>query len=69
MPITNDRIPTLAQEALKLADYDIARAVRILSELSGLSFEASLEAIDNVCPPDFDNRDYFAVEKPHGEPL
>jgi hypothetical protein len=46
--ITNDRIRILAERALALAKNDATRAVRIMSELSGLSFEAAFEAIEEA---------------------
>jgi hypothetical protein len=66
--ITSNRIYVLAEQALALCN-DPVRAVEILREWTGLSFEMAFEAIDNVCPPDFDDRDYFAAEKPYEEPL
>jgi len=48
MPITNARIRTLAERALTLSNNDIALAVRILSELTGLSFEMSFEAFEDA---------------------
>ena len=63
MPDTNARIYELAELALVVTHNDIARAVDLLCEWTGLSFEFAFEAIDAVCPPDFDDRDYFA-EKP-----
>jgi hypothetical protein len=54
MPITNDRIYALAVQALALSNNDIARAVHILSELTGISPATAFEAIDHVLPPDFD---------------
>ena len=48
MPITDDRIRTLAQEALKLASGDVAVAIRLMSEMSGLSLELAFEAVDDV---------------------
>jgi hypothetical protein len=69
MPTNNSRIRELAEQALAITNNDIARAVEILREWTGLSFEMAFEAIDNVCPPDFDDRDYFAAEKPFEEPL
>jgi hypothetical protein len=66
----NNRIYELAAQALVLSNNDPVRAVEILREWTGLSFETAFEAIDNVCPPlDFDDRDYFAAEKPFEEPL
>jgi hypothetical protein len=67
--ITSNRIYVLAEQALAITNNDIARAVEILREWTGLSFEMAFEAIDNVCPPDFDDRDYFAAEKPYAAPL
>ena len=67
--ITSDRIYVLAEQALALSRNDPVRAVEILREWTGLSFEMAFEAIDNVCPPDFDDRDYFAAEKPYEGPL
>ena len=48
MPITNPRIRTLAELALKLANNDVARAIRLMSETSGLSLEAAMDAVDDV---------------------
>ena len=42
----NNRIHTLAAHALALSNSDIAHAVRILSEMTGLSFELAFEAIE-----------------------
>jgi hypothetical protein len=44
----NERIRTLAELALRLANNDIARAIHILSELSGLSFEFAFEAVEDA---------------------
>ena len=67
--ITSNRIYELAAQALELSHNDPVCAVEILREWTGLSFEMAFEAIDNVCPPDFDDRDYFAAEKPYAAPL
>jgi hypothetical protein len=66
---TSNRIYVLAEQALALSRNDPVCAVEILREWTGLSFEMAFEAIDNLCPPDFDDRDYFATEKPYEEPL
>jgi hypothetical protein len=49
---TNARIRTLAELALTLSNNDIARAIRILSELSGLSFELAFEAVEDIAAVD-----------------
>jgi hypothetical protein len=41
-------IHNLAAQLLALANNDIARAVTIMHELTGLSFETALEAIEGV---------------------
>jgi hypothetical protein len=46
MPIAKARIRALAVRALTLSNNDIARAVRILSEQTGISPEFALEAIE-----------------------
>jgi hypothetical protein len=67
--MNNSRIYELAEQALAISNNDPVCAVQILQEWTGLSFEMAFEAIDAVCPPDFDDRDYFAAEKPFEEPL
>jgi hypothetical protein len=48
MPIINTQIRNLAERALQLSNNDVARAVRILSTMTGLSFELAFEAIEAV---------------------
>jgi hypothetical protein len=48
MSITNARIRALAERVLAVSNNDIARAVRILSELTDLSFELAFEAIEEA---------------------
>jgi hypothetical protein len=48
MPTTNARIRKLAERALTLSNNDIARTARVLSELTGLSFELAFEAVEEV---------------------
>jgi hypothetical protein len=68
--LINNRIRELAEQALPITNNDIACAVEILCEWTGLSFEAAFEAIDHVMElPDFDDREYFAAEPPYEEPL
>lgn len=46
--MTNDRIRNLAERALALSQNDIVRAVEIMREMTGLSFEMAFAAIDAV---------------------
>jgi len=57
---TNKRIRTLTEHALVLSNNDIVRAVEILRDWTGFSFDAAFTAIDEVAviddaqPPDCD---------------
>jgi hypothetical protein len=63
MPTSNPRIRDLAERAWALSSSDFVRAVEILREWTGLSFELAFEAIDEVRPPEptdlVDQPDYF----------
>jgi hypothetical protein len=49
---TNKRIRTLAEHAWTLSHSDMVRAVEILREWTGLSFDAAFAAIDAVAAID-----------------
>jgi hypothetical protein len=52
MPTINARIRALAERALALSNNDVARAIRILSELTGVSPEFAFEVIEEVATSD-----------------
>jgi hypothetical protein len=52
MTITDDWIHNLAKQVLTLSGNDIARAVEILRELTGMSFDGAFAAIDAVAAID-----------------
>jgi hypothetical protein len=62
---TNKRIRTLAEHAWTLSHSDMVRAVEILREWTGLSFDLAFEAIDEVRPPESTD----LVDQPDFEPL
>jgi hypothetical protein len=65
MPIKNSRIRDLAEHAWTLSNSDLVRAIEILRELTGLSFDAAFTAIDDVRPPE----STALVDQPDFEPL
>lgn len=50
MSTHNDRNRQLAERALELANNDIALAVRILAELTGLGLDEAFDAVDAAMP-------------------
>jgi hypothetical protein len=61
----SERIRTLAEHAWTLSHSDMVRAVEILREWTGLSFDAAFEAIEEVRPPECAD----LVDQPNSEPL
>jgi hypothetical protein len=55
----NTRIQELAENALAATNNDVAAAVRLLAEWTGLSFERALMAIEEIArleePEDYDD--------------
>jgi hypothetical protein len=50
--MNNSRIRDLAEQAWALSNSDFVRAVEILREWTGLSFDLAFEAIDEARPPE-----------------
>jgi hypothetical protein len=65
MPTSNPRIRDLAEHAWALSSSDLVRAVEILREWTGLSFDLAFEAIDEVRPPECVD----LIDQPDSEPL
>jgi hypothetical protein len=61
----NFRIRNLAERAWALSNGDFVRAVEILREWTGLSFDLAFEVIDEVRPPECAD----LIDQPESEPL